>query len=48
VFLYGFAKNERENISNAERKALLKLGDEYMKLSMASAVTVLKEIERDE
>lgn len=48
VFLYGFAKNERENISGTERKALLKLGDEYMKLTMAAAATALKEIERDE
>jgi hypothetical protein len=29
----GFAKNERANITKEERKALLKLGHEYMRLS---------------
>jgi hypothetical protein len=32
-FLFGFAKNERANITKEERKALLKLGDAYMGLS---------------
>ncbi len=30
VFLHGFAKNEQENISKQEKRALLKLGDQYM------------------
>jgi hypothetical protein len=33
--MYVFAKNERENISEEEREALLALGDEYMRLSAA-------------
>jgi hypothetical protein len=31
VFLYGFEKKDKENISKPERDALLKLGDHYMK-----------------
>jgi hypothetical protein len=31
VFLHGFEKKEKENISQAERGVLLKLGDQYMK-----------------
>lgn len=30
VFLYGFCKNERDNISRKEQKALHKLGDQFM------------------
>ena len=30
IFIFGFAKNERDNISGKERLALLKLGEEYM------------------
>jgi len=33
--LYGFAKNERANITRAERAALSEAGSEYMKLSDA-------------
>lgn len=33
--LYGFAKNERANITQAERAALLLAGDAYMKLTDA-------------
>jgi hypothetical protein len=32
-FLYGFAKNEADNIDKKELSALRELGDEYMKLS---------------
>jgi hypothetical protein len=31
VFLFGFEKKDKENISKAERSALLKLGQEYIK-----------------
>jgi hypothetical protein len=31
--LYGFAKNERDNITRAERAALLEAGNAYMKLT---------------
>jgi hypothetical protein len=30
VFLHGFSKNEKDNISKKEKKALHKLGDQYM------------------
>jgi hypothetical protein len=30
VFLHGFDKNDKDNISSREKKALHKLGDEYM------------------
>src|SRR5487761_2722280 len=33
VFLYVFAKNERDNITDRERLALAEIGDEYMRLS---------------
>ena len=33
VFLYVFGKNERDNISERERMALLELRDEYMRLT---------------
>lgn len=33
VFLYLFAKNERENITEQERVALAEIGDEYLRLS---------------
>jgi hypothetical protein len=32
VFLYVFGKNERDNITEQERVALLEIGDEYMRL----------------
>lgn len=35
VFLHGFSKNEKDNISLKEKKALHKLGDEYMAYSDA-------------
>jgi len=34
VFLYLFAKNERDNITDQERQALGELGEEYMRLSV--------------
>ena len=30
IFLHGFRKNEQDNISKKEKKALQKLGDQYM------------------
>jgi len=33
VFLYLFAKNERDNITEKERVALSEIGDQYMRLS---------------
>lgn len=33
AFLYLFAKNERDNITEKERAALSEIGDQYMKLS---------------
>jgi hypothetical protein len=30
VFLHGFDKHEKDNISSREKKALHKLGDDYM------------------
>ena len=35
VFLHGFAKNEKDNITKKEKLALQMLGDQYMKLSDA-------------
>jgi|SaaInlStandDraft_3_1057020.scaffolds.fasta_scaffold128877_1 hypothetical protein len=35
-FLYGFAKNERANISDRDQKALKELGDYYLSLSIRS------------
>jgi len=34
-FLYGFAKNEKGNITPKEREALVALGDHYLRLSDA-------------
>ena len=34
VFLYVFAKNERDNITEQELVALSEIGDEYMRLSL--------------
>jgi hypothetical protein len=53
VFLHGFAKNEKEDISRDERKALVKLGDHYMKYSSAAlseliTKRLLVEVECDE
>lgn len=53
VFLHGFGKNEKENISKKERLALLKLGDQYMKLSNAEMTKLAQanlviEVERHE
>jgi hypothetical protein len=33
IFLHGFSKNEKDDISNKELKALRKLGDQYMEYS---------------
>jgi hypothetical protein len=52
-FLYGFAKNERENVTPRERKALIRLGDDYMGLTNATLARLiergdLQEVECDE
>jgi hypothetical protein len=49
VFLYGFAKNERDNITAQEKKALQRLGEEYMayddaKMSKLVATGLILEI----
>lgn len=36
IFLYLFAKNERDNITDKERVALSEIGDEYMRLSTST------------
>ncbi|WP_245613156.1 type II toxin-antitoxin system RelE/ParE family toxin [Skermanella stibiiresistens] len=36
IFLHGFAKNEKDNITKKEKKALQNLGDEYMKHANAT------------
>jgi hypothetical protein len=43
VFLHGFGKKEKENISKKEKLALLKLGDHYMSLSDASIKKLVRE-----
>jgi hypothetical protein len=43
VFLHGFGKNEKDNVSKKERLALLKLGDHYMKLSEAEMSKLVRE-----
>jgi hypothetical protein len=43
VFLHGFGKNEKENISKKEKLALLKLGDHYMGLSDADMTKLVRE-----
>jgi hypothetical protein len=53
IFLYGFHKNEKDNISDKELKALRKLGDQYMayseaKLSEIIEKQILVEIARHE
>jgi len=52
VFIYGFAKNERGNITERERSALILLGEQYMSLddtalAQAIAAGVLLEIACD-
>jgi len=52
-FRYGFAKNERENVTPRERKALIRLGDDYMSVTNATLAKLiergdLEEVECDE
>ena len=42
IFLYGFAKNDRDNITDKERKILSKLGDEYMSYDDAKLTSLVK------
>jgi len=42
VFLHGFGKNEKENISKKEKLALSKLGDHYMRLSNADMTKLVR------
>ena len=48
VFLYGFAKNDRDNITDKERNLLLKLADEYMKYDDAKMSALVKQREVSE
>lgn len=41
IFLHGFAKNERDNITRQEHMALLALGDEYMGYSEATVTELV-------
>jgi hypothetical protein len=43
VFLYGFAKNEKDNISREEKEALRKLGDVYMAYHDAQLTGMVRE-----
>jgi hypothetical protein len=43
VFLHGFVKNEKDDISPTEEKALRKLGDEYMAYSNAELSKLVQE-----
>lgn len=43
IFLHGFEKKEKDNISKVERDALLKLGDTYMGYSDAKISKILKD-----
>jgi len=42
VFLYGFAKNERENISNKELSYFKKLGSDFLKLNSSQLKKAIK------
>jgi hypothetical protein len=43
VFLHGFDKNEKDNISPREKKALHKLGDHYMAFRDADLSRIVRE-----
>lgn len=43
VFLHGFGKSEKDNISKKEKKALLKLGDHYMAFGDADMTKLVRE-----
>ena len=43
VFLHGFAKNEKDNITKNEKEALHKLGDEYMGFRDAQLTKMARE-----
>jgi hypothetical protein len=43
VFLHGFAKNEQENITKKEKKALRMLGDVYMEYTDATLTKQIAE-----
>lgn len=42
IFLYGFAKNEKDNVTSKEKGALKKLADFYLKLSNAELNNAVK------
>ncbi|MET1027602.1 MAG: type II toxin-antitoxin system RelE/ParE family toxin [Dongiaceae bacterium] len=42
-FIFGFSKSERDNIEDDERKALLKLGDQYMAQSDKKLAELIKD-----
>jgi hypothetical protein len=41
IYLHGFAKNEKDNITKQERAALLALGDQYMGYSKATVTELV-------
>jgi hypothetical protein len=43
VFLHGFGKSEKDDISSREEKALRKLGNEYMAYSIAELSMLVQE-----
>lgn len=43
IFLHGFAKNEKETITKKEKKALHKIGDEYMAFRDAQLAKMVRE-----
>jgi len=45
VFLYGFAKNERDNIDDRELDGLKKLAKHYLSYSEAQIATALEQTE---
>ncbi len=42
VFMYGYAKNDQENVSNKEELVYKKLADYYLKLSDSKLETLIK------
>jgi hypothetical protein len=48
VFLYGFAKNERDNIDDGELDALKRLAELYLSYSDAQIATAIKQMELTE
>ena len=43
MFLHGFAKNEKDNISQKEQEALRKLGEHYMSFTDAGMTKLVRD-----